>query len=119
VDVSRVAIPLPLSVPLPSGVLLSLNATVPVGAGPLVLVTVAAKVTAEPTVAFALLEPIMVRVVACCMTSLTTLDCAAASVASPAYCAERLWVAAESWVVENVATPLAFRFALPMAVVPS
>ena len=118
-EMDRTAVPVPSKVPLPNKVGPDMNATVPAGSGPFALVTVAVKVTCEPTSTVVLLEVSVVVVGACCTTSLTVFDTPAALVASPEYFAERTCVPTARVVVEKVATPPALKFALPIAVVPS
>ena len=96
-----------------------MNVTVPVGIGPIVLETVAVKVTREPTGAVVLLDISVVVVVAGCTVSLKVLDVAPASFPFATYCAVRAWLPTANVVVEKDATPPGLKFALPIAVVPS
>ena len=84
VVVPRVATPEVLSVAEPSRVAPSLKATVPLGVdGPLLVVTVAVKVTEEPTRMEVALDETVVSVVACCTVSVSAADVLPASFVSP------------------------------------
>src|ERR1700712_3145096 len=118
-EVVRTAPPLAFKGAVPRLAVPSVNTTVPVGTGPLLLTTVELNVMLVPMGTPVELAANAVVVAANCTISFTTLDCAAALTASPAYAAESAWIAAASCVVEKLATPLAFKFALPIALVPS